>query len=275
MDNKILKKLHDAEIEILDEVVRICDKYSLTYYLVGGTLLGAIRHHGFIPWDDDLDIAMPRKDYLIFLEVCTNELKPNFYYQSFDNCKIMTNNFAKIRKRNTLFVEEYLEKLQNDIEMGIFIDIFPLDSAKKEKGIQHVQKYFLERLTVLYMIKLGLGKHGLFKRFLAALFSKSVLLSLRQWIVKFSNSADSNYYINLGSQYNITKQTILMSKYDPPIKVEFEGKFYNSPNDYDYVLRRIYGDNYMQLPPIEKRITHNPIRLCFDTNGPDEDLSEE
>ena len=73
----------------------------------------------------------------------------------------------------------------------------------------------------------------------------------------------------------LIKQTIPISKYDPPVNLEFEGKMYSVPNDYDYVLRSIYGSNYMQLPPLDKRKTHNPIRLSFDINGSEENLSNE
>ncbi|MBR5060749.1 MAG: LicD family protein, partial [Prevotella sp.] len=79
MNKEQLNKLHTIEIEILDEIVRICDKHNLRYCLIGGTLLGAIRHKGFIPWDDDLDIAMPRKDYEIFINLCHTELKNQYY----------------------------------------------------------------------------------------------------------------------------------------------------------------------------------------------------
>ena len=83
MDQK-LRQLQLVELEILNEFVRICDEYKLQYFLVGGTLLGAVRHQGFIPWDDDIDVAMPRQDYDSFAEICAKELKRQYFYQSAD-----------------------------------------------------------------------------------------------------------------------------------------------------------------------------------------------
>lgn len=88
----------------------------------------------------------------------------------------------------------------------------------------------------------------------------------------FHNKKQCDYYINLGSQYSIEKQTIEKKRYIPTSLLEFEGKFYSVPNDSKYVLKSIYGENYMQLPPLEKQTTHNPVRLSFDTAGPDEVL---
>ena len=81
--------------------------------------------------------------------------------------------------------------------------------------------------------------------------------------MSYNGRNDSEYHINLGSNYNYIKQTIPKDKYYPPVKVEFEGDFYNAPNDWDYVLKRIYGD-YMKLPPKDKRVTHNPVRIKFE-----------
>jgi len=100
-----LKKLHLVELIILDEFIRICNKFNLNYFLIGGTLLGAVRHNGFIPWDDDIDIGMPRKDFQKFLEICQSELYKDFYYLYLDNFEPYYYHFIKICKKNTLFIE--------------------------------------------------------------------------------------------------------------------------------------------------------------------------
>ena len=97
MEKKHLIKLHQSEIKILDEIVRICDKYNLQYFLIGGTLLGAVRHKGFIPWDDDLDIAMPRNDYEKFISISKNELKDDFILDDISTNEQYWQIFAKVR----------------------------------------------------------------------------------------------------------------------------------------------------------------------------------
>lgn len=99
MENDYLRNLHSTMIEILDEFDRICNKHNLTYFLIGGTLLGAVRHKGFIPWDDDMDLAMPREDYEKFINVYYKELNDKYYLDNFNNNKLYYLNFSKIRKK--------------------------------------------------------------------------------------------------------------------------------------------------------------------------------
>ena len=128
MEASVLKKLHDEEVKILDEIVRICSKNNLEYFLIGGTLLGAIRHKGFIPWDDDLDIAMPREDYEKFLKIAEQELEEPYKLEYYKNRKLVfstpitsgRNNFTKTgnftiknKARNTyLKGEDYVSFVQ-------------------------------------------------------------------------------------------------------------------------------------------------------------------
>ena len=276
MKQETLDRLHAFELEILDAIDRVCHENNLRYYITAGTLLGAVRHGGFIPWDDDLDIVMPRTDYERFLKICNDKIDPRFYCQSRYNCPILVTNFAKVRAKNTVFVENYLEDFSDTIDMGIYVDIFPLDNAEKEDGIQKYQKLVVQKLTGLYFLKLGLKpKAPLHHRMLAACFTKDRLLKLRIKAATINKNDNAGYYINLGSKYNIRKQTMAKSHFGTPVRLAFEDRFYDAPCEYLYVLEHIYGKNYMELPPVEKRVTHNPVRLSFDTSGPDEDLSDE
>lgn len=267
MDAKTLKKLQKIEHEILQEVVKICDENNLTYFLIGGTLLGAIRHKGFIPWDDDLDIAMPRGDYDKFLEISNDELGEEYWLHYSGNDPDYWLPFAKVKKKETIFDEANSRNIVSD--KGIYIDIFPLDNAKKEKSIfQSVQAITCKKMSRIILWKRGFYKSKPklnLKILLGILKNKTVfeISNRQQKLMSMCKDKDTKYFVNLGSNYNYVKQTVPKDKYYPPVKVEFEGLFYNAPNDWDFILKRIYGD-YMKLPPVEKRITHNPTRIKFE-----------
>ena len=269
MSKEKLNKLHEIQIELLDEVVKICKKNNLHYFLIGGTLLGAVRHQGFIPWDDDLDIAMPREDYEKFLNVALNHLDSKYFVDNFNTNKSYYLNFTKIRKKNTLFVQNFEEYYNGPKE--IWIDIFPLDNLKKEKGIfQDMRIKVIKCLRSIAHYRMGFflgNKKICIKKFVGTIFkpiSSSSMMKIADNLMKKGYKKDSKYFINIASQYNFHKQTISKTKFFPIKMLQFEGKEYFVPNDYDYVLKRIYND-YMVLPPLEKRITHNPKVLSFDT----------
>ncbi|MFR1707971.1 MAG: phosphorylcholine transferase LicD [Clostridium sp.] len=268
MDKNILRKLQLTQLEILLEVVRICDKNNLTYFLIGGTLLGAIRHNGFIPWDDDLDIGMPRSDYEKLIEICKTQLDEKYILHHLSTDKEYWLPFAKIRKNNTLFNEKNIQHV--DCHKGIFIDIFPLDNGNKQSSkLQSIQAKISKYLSNIIIIKkIGTqGKSLGIKLKLGEIIFKLIPIKfinkINNKIMSVNKNDDSKFFINLGSNYNYIKQTIPKEKYFPPTKVEFEGVYLNVPRDYDYVLKRIYK-NYMELPPEDKRYTHNPVTIIFD-----------
>lgn len=269
MDEKILKKLHNSEQKILDEIVRICNIYNLNYFLIGGTLLGAVRHKGYIPWDDDLDIAMPREDYNQFIKIAMKELNEEFMI----DCQYTNKNywlpFIKIRLKNTIMDEKKLANYRGC--KGIFVDVFPLDYAKCEnskslKLRKKVEDYIKELLMKKNLTKIQDANKAYQK--LIVLFAKLLPNKFMHTILNLAMQStkkdDAKYFVNLGSQYKIERQTHLMKKYFPAKELEFEGKKYKVPNDYEYVLKKIYGEDYMCLPPIEKRITHMPSRIKFE-----------
>ena len=129
MDDKVLKDLQKIELEILLEIDRICKKHGIRYFLIAGTLLGAVRHKGFIPWDDDIDICMPAKDYNKFSKLAVKELKTDYFIQNYET-DLTSMLFTKIRRNGTTAIEENREN--RPYHQGVWIDIFPLVAIKND-----------------------------------------------------------------------------------------------------------------------------------------------
>ena len=268
MDPAILKKLHKTEVEILDEIDRICKKHFITYYLIGGTLLGAVRHSGFIPWDDDLDIAMPRKDFEKFLEVCETELSDGFDVLS-SKTESYSKLYAKVQKKNTLFLEQDSLKYQhNEESWGIFVDIFPLDNARKGFGtrmrwemVKKTDHFLFRKIVIKANCKSFKDK---IMRLLLSFISINFLKKYRDKLCKLhDNNNHCTHLINMGSPKNYGHELWFIDKWIPAVQLEFEGKMYPAPHDYDNVLTILYGADYMQVPPIEKRVTHDSVKISF------------
>lgn len=265
-NEKSLRRLQLSHLEILDEVVRICDKYGLKYYLAEGTLLGAVRHKGHIPWDDDLDIAMPRKDFNKFAELCKSELADKFLFQFTSTFKNHYLPFAKVRNQNTVFNEYNIRNL--DVPKGIYIDIFPIDNTKKVNSISRgIRTKLLKKLSFSITAKVGFEHKSSFMHnfvlFLLKPFSANQLSKFRDYLMTIENNDKNPYYINFASYQMRNKEFFPKSYFGEGVMLEFEGKLYRAPIEYDKILTCRYGD-YMQLPSVEDRVLkHKPEYIDF------------
>ena len=268
-DKKTLDKLHKVELEILDEFVRICEKYKLNYFLTGGTMLGAIRHNGFIPWDDDIDIGMTRHDYDLFIEYAKIELSKEYYLDCFETNKEYYLPFAKIKMNNTIFDEEENHHLNN--HKGIYIDIIPFENAKKADSIiQKIQAILVRNITNAMFFKTKIrtlkeSRNPLLV-FILSIIPKYSLMKLQKIISKLNNDDNSEYIVALAGTYNYKKETMKRNILLPTKKINFENKEYCGMNNPDAYLTNIFG-NYMELPPVEKRINHMPLKIEFNINN--------
>lgn len=259
-DKEIFKELHNKELQILDEFVRVCKKHNLKYFLYGGTLLGAVRHKGFIPWDDDIDIIMPREDYDKFGEIAEKELGKEYFYQTNITDKKFILLFAKIRLNNTYVREPKFDGV--DIHQGIYIDILPLDLFPEKSDIK--QSIMLEKFNVLNCA-CQTGK-CLSNHFLSRLLYKWYMLfpnyHLQMKRDKFIKNACKNPNTKLvcsfGSHYRPLKKRVMKKEWfvDSGLEMDFEGRKYTIPAGWEEYLKHLFGPHYMSLPPEEKRINH-------------------
>ena len=272
MQSDTLIKLHKTLLEILDYVVDICEENNITYFLIYGTALGAYRHKEFIPWDDDLDIAIPRDDYNKFIHILESYDNHNFSIQYEANEKKYYHPFAKVRKKGTVFIEDISQNMYEN--NGIYIDIFPLDYIKEKDSLS--QKIRSHTITYLKHILRYSAHQGAYKNkrnfwghvfehiicIPAYILPKSILLNkLNKLCIGKCLKHDAKYiaqYYDRGF-----RNTMPIDVFFPPRKISFCNKEYNVPNKIEEYLTTAYGTDYMELPPIEERKTHQPIEIKF------------
>jgi len=238
--NKNVKEAQQIMLKMLLEFDRICKKHDLTYWLDFGTLLGAVRHKGFIQWDDDLDVSMPREDYELFLKIAPGELREDLFLQTRDTDKHYKNFFAKIRDRNSTYIDEGESTKKIWYHQGIFMDIFPLNTI--ENAPWNLKGY----KTLIYMAKL------LHNRYVKILWLASFGV---KWLNRF-HCKGAPFVVSGGENMHYLIHVPVTTIF-PLQQIEFEGYSFPAPKDTDRYLREIFGSDYMTLPPEEKRKVHS------------------
>ena len=253
----------ERQLYILDEVVKICEKHGLIYWLDGGTLLGAVRHKGFIPWDDDIDIGMMREDYEKLIPLLKKELPSDLVVQSRKSDIKYKLPFVKIRDRYS--------KIEKDFEFnGIFIDIFPFDLMPKSpwlKKIQRVSFMLLEAAMIhtdtdkLNISKKEGLKHKVLLKAMNALSMIGSLLGEKSFYffyntIKSISKVDPSEEVGDGltASWAYYKSIRPQQAYLPTNQAVFETKMYRVPHDTQKYLSTLYGDNFMT--PVQFENTH-------------------
>ena len=270
----IQKRLWDTEQEILDVIHEVCEKYNLHYSLAWGTLIGAIRHQGFIPWDDDVDIMMPREDYDKLMELWPSLGLSDYIMEDYHTDNGYVNNFAKVRKNHTTFLQDEAERVRGH-HKGVFVDIFPGDRRAPGK-VSGIIQYIACAINLLYSRGYTSGSAGMIgkvERILLKTNRKNYFkrkLKAEKWMTRW-NSCNTEYIFPCTIQ--CCRQFYPADLFEELIDVPFNGKQYKSIKKYDEYLRISYG-NYMEFPPEEERVwKHHPIIVDFEHNY--EELEEE
>ena len=261
-----IKEIQSIALGVLKYIDKICKENSIPYSLAGGTALGAIRHKGFIPWDDDIDIIMTRPNYEKFLKIMDNTKSdkykclhygkdfPNYFYR-----------FAKVCDLSTSLKEG--EYIQNP-DLGVFVDVFPSDGVD-EKNIEKIYKklsYYSSMIGVASLKKYTKSKKGVFRsvlKFFAFFYAK--IFGWEYWLKKYEKLLSKYKFEDYEKTLVYcggygTKEIFDKSIYDELIEVEFEKCKFPVVKNYDLYLKSLYG-NYMQLPPKEKQITHHEFKI--------------
>lgn len=274
--NISLKQVQEVEYEILVEFDRICKKCNIPYQLFAGTLLGAVRHKDFIPWDDDIDVCMRRSDFDKFVEECPKYLKKNYFLQTAKTDSKSVVQFAKIRKNGTAY-ENAVDNLK-DSHTGIWIDVFPLDNTKAGSISEKIQ-YF--EVTVLYAMITSTVKNrvnasrSFWKRMLRTCFywftkivPKHVLEQRLYNVMTRYEGKDVGYIGNYanGTGWSYSAHVRKSKGFYDIIPMKFHKAEFPVPRNYDEVLKHTYGD-YMKFPPLEKRKpTHGIVKVDLGVN---------
>lgn len=262
-----IKIIQDKILSILKEFISICKDNNLTYYALGGTLLGAVRHKGFIPWDDDIDIGMPREDYEKFKKIASNALPENYKFLSEDTSNYKKS-FSVIRDDSTKIIMNYSNEEQ---EESLWIDIFPLDGMPTNplKKKYHSYRYLYTRMMVqLSQFNSLVNQKKENRPWLEKVIIRIANVVKIEKVVSFSWAQKKylqtikKYSFNEGFAGNYTgayklREIVPSDYFGQPVLLQFEDLKLSCPHKFREYLTAIYGADYMQLPPEEKRVLHH------------------
>ena len=274
MQKKQLKELSvqdmkSLQLKILNEVDNFCKQHGLTYYIFAGTLIGAVRHKGYIPWDDDVDICMKREDYNLFFQQFNAENQSRYRAISIETESEYYLASGKVIDTHTLMKEN----TASSYKIGVYIDVFPMDYIPSD--IKHYKKTNMSIGFYRYLLSL---KNAATKK--KRVLWKKIVIALGQFLLKpisrtyildkistlsqqYLTDHDDNFNLADISVYTYGKRELFpLSDFASTVELDFEDLKLSAPVGYDHVLSSMYGD-YMKLPPKEKQISHHDYKVYW------------
>ena len=263
-----LKKVQAMKLDILKDIIRVCELHDIRYFVAYGTLLGTVRHQGPIPWDDDIDICMAREDYEKFASVADKELDSRYELVSMARNLDYPMSLPKVQKKGTRFIDRTF--IDAKFKIGVFVDIFVYDYVSDDAAEARKQAKkcnLLDKLMILQISKCpNQGREGLLAKILTVVYlAGHYVLQLvpRKWLFNAYVKESQKFRGNptntmicldelLGDR---TKATV--DELFPTVPLSYSGVTVQAPREYDRLLTRQFGD-YMQLPPVEARVNHCP-----------------
>ena len=251
-----IDEIKEVELGVMDYIHNICREKGINYSLAYGSLLGAVRHRGFIPWDDDLDIALKRDQYDQLYQAILEDNNSIYKVVSWGNDSRYPYPFYRVYDSRTIYENNYI---QNDIELGICVDVFPFDDYKDvNKEITKLDMYRRLSVYTLYGIR---NKEAGIKNIVRYLMLVAFRLTrVKTWNKKLNDCSKApvnSEYIDYLMESKKYSTKLDAKALDEVVECRFEDRVYNIPKDYDHILTTIYGSDYMEIPPLEKRIQHD------------------
>ena len=259
-----MTELQQTEFEILKQFVALCEQLKLCYYLVCGSCLGAVKYGGFIPWDDDIDIAMPRGDYRVFCQRAAGLLPPHLFLQTNETDRHYPNIFAKLRDSRTTYIERGTAHL--DMHHGVYIDIFPLDGypadADEQKRFEKEKTDLKHKINCIYTTKLDIP-HTLMRTVRRLCGHRRHTAAYVAQLIELCSSyplGSSELWCNYGNWQGV-KEYAPRRQYAGGADADFEGLKVKIPKEYDAYLTQKYGDWRADLPK-EQQYGHHYYTVC-------------
>lgn len=261
-----LREVQLLQLNVMKEIHKVCVSNGINYYIIAGSLLGAVRHGGFIPWDDDIDIAMMRPDYELFKSKFDELFDTDrFFLQHYGSDQDFMPALMRLCIKNTyvdIQAQAHLKFCKNT-----YIDIFPLDNVPDEENLRVEQNLDLKRVDHLLGLKLyriypqnGFFKK-LFKKLVSELLPLKILQKKRENIMKRYNFDKTRCVSSTVSKYGYMRQIMDKRIYGEPTLIDFEDTSFFAPKLYKEYLTKLYGKDYMNIPPVEKRVKPKDVYI--------------